>query len=344
LRHPASSEAIKVVVVTMFEPGRGRPGELARFRAGLQLEPWNLPDLPRGTAWRNRAGVAALVAGVGPVNTAVNLLTFGLLAGADFRKTYWLICGIGGGNPARCSLGSAVWADWVVDGDLAHDLHPADHPPAWSTGILPLGASEPFGRPNFAPGLFGEPAQVFRLNHRLAAWARRRASDITLYDSAALAAARAPYREFAAGAQPPTVTGGGVLSAARFWHGPRHHTWAEQWVKFWTKGRGHLAVSSMEDSGSLGALRQLDRLGRADWRRVLVLRSVSNYTVPPPGGAAEASLAGEPSPRPNRPAASRKPGNFPGLEAALENAWRAGRMVVRTLIKDWPRPPTDINR
>ena len=317
-------QPIKVVLVTMFNPGRGRPGELELFRTGLRLRPWKVAGFPAGVLWRNDEGVAALVAGVGPVNTAVQVLSLGLCAPADLRQAYWLVAGIAGGNPAVCSLGSPVFANWVVDGDLAYDLHPADHPPEWLAGLLPLGARQPFGRVEGGAGLFGKPAQVFRLNARLAAWAQRVACRVTLFDSPELAAARRKYAVFPSGALRPKVGRGDVLSAARFWHGARHQAWAERWVKYWTRGRGVLATSTMEDSGTLGALRQLDRLKLADWRRVLVLRSVSNYTLPPPGIPAHQHLLGEQD--------CGASVNFPGLEAALENLWRSGSAVIRALI------------
>jgi len=315
---------IRIVIVTMFEPGRGRPGELSRFREGLGLRPWKLPGHPRGSCWKNDAGVAALVAGVGPVNTAVSVMTLGQQAGVDLRHAYWLICGIGGGNPKRCSLGSPVWAEWVVDGDLAFDLHPADHPSVWNTGLLPLGAQKPFGQVAGAKELFGRPSQVFHLNRRLATWAHTVSSKTKLFDSAKLAAARLAYAAFAAGAKAPAIQRGDVLSSARFWHGARHHAWAERWIKYWTKSQGSFATASMEDSGTLGALRQLDRMKLADWRRVMLLRSVSNYTMPPPGHPAHHHLLGEPG----HDAAV----NFPGLEAALENAWRAGQAVINACL------------
>ncbi len=315
---------VKVVLVTMFNPGQRRPGELERFRTGLGLRPWPVAGFPKGMLWRNGEGVVALVAGVGPVNTAVNVLTLGLRGPANLRKAYWVVAGIAGGNPAVCSLGSPVVANWVVDGDLAYDLHPADLPLHWNTGILPLGARLPFGAVDDSAGLFGKPAQVFHLHAPLAVWARRIMRRVELFDSAELAAVRQNYAAFAAGARPPKVQGGDVLSAARFWHGTRHHAWAEQWMKYWTKGCGRLATSAMEDSGTLGALRQLDRLALADWKRVLVLRSVSNYTVPPTGRSALAHLTGESGQEANV--------NFPALDAALENLWRGGGAVIRAVL------------
>lgn len=325
---PGMKSKVKILIVTMYQPGGNRPGELSRFRDGLRLKPWRLAGWPEEVLWRNDEGVAALVAGVGPVNTAVRLMALGQHPGVDWRKTWWLVCGIAGGNPSCCPLGSAVLANWVVDGDLAYDLHSADHPVAWETGLLPLGATKPYGPSTAEPGLFGEPAQVFQLDKKFAQWAHRVASRVDLFDSPALAAARRVYQPFASGALPPAVLRGDVLSAARFWHGAHHHAWAERWVKYWTKGRGYFATSSMEDSGTLGALRELNRLKLVDWRRVLVLRSVSNYTLPPPSVPAHKHLAGEPG--------TETGVNFPGLEAALENGWRVAHALI-TALND--RPP-----
>lgn len=320
-------EKIKIVVVTMYQPGGGRRGELSKFRAGLGLRPWKKAGLPEGVLWRNREGVAAIVAGVGPVNTAVNLMTLGLHAGVDWRKTWWLVCGIAGGNPQICPLGGVAIADWVVDGDLAYDLHADDHPRKWETGLLPLGATRPYGPSRAEPGLFGQPAQVFPLDKKFAEWARRIARKTELQDSPELAQARTIYAAFASGTRPPAVLRGDVLSAARFWHGAQHHRWAERWVKHWTKGRGRFAAATMEDSGTLGALRRLHELKLADWRRVLVLRSISNYTLPPPGRPAHRHLVG----------GMDEGVNFPGLGAALENGWRVGRDVITALRRQPPR-------
>jgi len=310
----------------MFEPGGRRAGELTYLRKRLGLRPWKLAGFPRGTLWRNDQGVAAVVAGVGPVNTAVNILTLGLCDNVDWHRAYWLVCGIAGGNPEACSLGSPIFADWVVDGDLAYDLHPADHPAKWSTGILPLGARRPFGRTDLSSGLFGQPAQVFQLNRRLIHMAEKLAGKVPLVDSAALAKARQVYAAFAYGAREPAAGTGAVLSAARYWHGPTHHKWAKHWVKYWTKDRGHFATASMEDSGTLGALRQLHRLKKADWQKVLVLRSVSNYTLPPPGLSAPEHLTGS----------SQEGVHYPAMEAALENGGRIVAALVSQLVGQIP--------
>ena len=122
----------------------------------------------------------------------------------------------------------------------------------------------------------------------MAAWAHAQTRALPLFDSPELAAARAPFAALGTGGEPPAVRLGATLSSARFWNGARHQAWAEKWVAFWTRGQGAFFTSGMEDSGTLGALTRLGGLGRADPRRALVLRTVSNYTVPPPGALASA--------------------------------------------------------
>lgn len=79
----------------------------------------------------------------------------------------------------------------------------------------------------------------------------------------------------------------------------------------------------MEETGTLQSLTYLDRMGRADVDRILVLRGASNYTVPPPGVSAAENLLSEND-------------GYSGLEAALENIYRTGSRVIDTLLADWP--------
>ena len=62
----------------------------------------------------------------------------------DLTHAYWLIAGIAGIDPADGSIGSAVWAEWTVDGDLAHQLDERETPKDWPTGYVPLGGSVPY--------------------------------------------------------------------------------------------------------------------------------------------------------------------------------------------------------
>ena len=56
----------------------------------------------------------------------------------------------------------------------------------------------------------------------------------------------------------------------------------------------------------------------------MVLRTASNYTMPPPGMDAATHLLKEND-------------GYAGLAASVEAAYRVGSVVVDTLVKDWPK-------
>src|SRR6202167_663064 len=116
---------IKVVIVTMFEAGADtgdRPGELQYWVERNHLDK-TLPFPQAYHALRmNRDGVLAVLTGVGTAKAAGSIMALGLDPRFDLSKAYWIVAGIAGGDPADTSLGSAAWAEWVVDGDLAYEI------------------------------------------------------------------------------------------------------------------------------------------------------------------------------------------------------------------------------
>ena len=317
---------IKVVIVTMFEPAAGESvftdGEMRRWVARLPLEeampfPFGAGDLRLD---RER-GVIALVTGVGNAAAAAAVTALGLHPAFDLSRAYWLMAGIGGADPDRMSVGSAAWLDWVVDGDLMHEVDRLDAPPEWSTGRLPLGKAEPYAPP--AVSRMGR--QAWRLDSGLVGWARGVTGGLALHEDAETARFRAHFAGTAMGAAPPAVITGAVLGGSDFWHGPALLDWARRWVEYWTGGETRFVVSAMEDAGITLALHALARAGRADSARLLMLRTASNYVVPRPGLTVAQGLG------------SHKGEAVCGLRASLENAFLVGHRVMEALLDDWPR-------
>ena len=145
---------IKVVVVTMFERGAptgDSPGEMQFWVEREKLDrvykfPQGMQDL-RG----NDAGVLALCTGVGTAKAAAAVMALGMDPRFDLTKAYWLVAGIAGIDPADGSLGSAAWAEWVVDGDLGHEIDSREIPREWTTGFIPLRKSVPYEMPRRVP-------------------------------------------------------------------------------------------------------------------------------------------------------------------------------------------------
>ncbi|WP_226634883.1 purine nucleoside permease [Novosphingobium profundi] len=139
-----------------------------------------------------------------------------------------------------------------------------------------------------------------------------------------IAAELASFTGFPKALEPPRVLESEQLSAMTFWHGARLTDWANHWVPQWTGGKGKFVTSAMEDTGILQAMTYLDAAGRADRHRVLVLRAGSNFTMPPPGTDAASYLL-------------RENEGFAGLEAAVENLYTVGSVLVDELLGDWER-------
>jgi len=311
------AQPVKAVLVTMFEPGGGQPGELTPFIERFGLEPISVPGSGLDQVYVNAdRSLVALIAGVGTANTAVSIMALALCGAFDLRESYWLISGIAGVNPNEGALASVYWADWVIDGDLGHEVDIRSAPKEWPIGIFPLGAKEPYGPSTLESGLFGRPYQRFQINAELLRWAIEKTVGIELANPEALAPFRLEYAKMPAASQPPSVAIGGTLSAARFWHGPHHNEWAEQWFYYWTDGQARFVTSAMEDTGSMHAIGQLERMGRTSSHRVLVLRAGSNFTTPPDGKCAVENLIADAEP------------NYPGMAAALKNLGRVGGVVI----------------
>jgi purine nucleoside permease len=317
---------IKVVILAMYEPTPGdtvfTEGEMRRWVERLPLTD-EMPFPFGGGALRldPARGVLCMLTGVGNATAASAVTALGLHPAFDLTQAYWLMAGIAGADPARLSVGSACWVDWVVDGDLMHEIDRRDTPADWPTGRLPLGKSEPYAQP---PKARSHNA-AWRLDPGLVAWAHRLTERLTLADTPEVARFRAHFAASAPGAAPPVVTTGAVLGGSDFWHGPSMLAWARDWVGYWTEGAACFAVSAMEDAGIALALQALARAGRVDARRLLMLRTASNYVVPRPGLSAAQGLG------------SHKHEALCALKPSLENAFLVGNRVLEELLADWPR-------
>ena len=84
-------------------------------------------------------------------------------------------------------------------------------------------------------------------------------------------------------------------------------------------------MTAIEDTGILQSFTFLTNASRADIRRLLVLRTGSNYQMPFPGRSAAEHIA------------ALKRGEYPALMPALTAAYRVGRMVVEEIVAHWDK-------
>ena len=327
---------VRVVVVTMFEIGADtgdRPGEFQYWVERLPLsQTIPFPQGYRDLRYNPDKQVLGICTGMGTARSAASIMALGMDPRFDLSKAYWLVAGIAGIDPNDGSAGSAVWAEWLVDGDLAHEIDPREIPSDWSTGYLPLRRTKPYEEP-----VQENDFQVaYHLNPDLAKWAYDLTKAVKLDDSETLQKMRAVYRDFPEAQKPPRAMMGDHIAAMTFWHGKYLNDWANQWVSYWTGGKGNFVTSAMEDTGTGQSLQWLTKAGKADINRYMVLRTASNYTMQPSGVTAAQNLTNG-----GKAVGERYTAYIPALEAA----YRTGVVVVDQLISHWntyqTKPPTE---
>jgi purine nucleoside permease len=330
---------IKVVVINMFEAGADTgdiPGEYQHWVENEHLD--TVLPFPQGyhdLRLNSHTGVLGLLTGVGTARAAASVMALGEDPRFDLTHAYFLVAGIGGIDPSAGSLASAVWNDWIVDGDLGYEIDAREIPNAtpadralWTTGYIPLRKSVPYEQP-----VDPDSVLVYQLNASLVDWAFNLTKDVVIPDPLELKALRLQF-DGAAAHRPPFVLKGANLSASTFWHGQLMNQWAEDWVKYMTAGKGTYAICGMEDTGTLQSLTFLANAHKVDLNRVLVLRTASNYDVPQHGQTAAQSLAGT------------KIGHYSAYLPSLDTAYRVGHVVVDSVVEHWaedreriPGPP-----
>lgn len=313
---------IKVVIVTMFEIGKDtgdQAGEFQLWRERQKLTKQFKFAHHHDLFLNEQTGVLGMVTGMGTANSATAVMALGLDPRFDLSKAYWLVAGISGVDPADASIGSAAWAEYLVDGDLAHEIDAREIPKDWETGYFALFSKRPYDPKR--PDSVGE---VFHLNGALTNWAYQLTRNVKLDDSANLQATRAAFKGYPNAQKPPFVLKGDNVASMTFWHGKILNDWAQKWVSYWTSGKGNFVTSGMEDTGSFQAMTYLHTTGKVNKDRMMVLRTASNYTMPPPGTTAADHLVKESE-------------GYAGLDASVEAAYRVGSVVVDTIVKDWTK-------
>jgi len=328
---------IKVIALAGFEVGDDTgdaPGELQFWVEREKLTgKITVPGASHALLY-NAEGLYAEVGGntrdtdMTPVPASELVMALCLDPQLDLSHTYWIVNGISGIDPAFGPMGSAVWAENVVDGDAMREIDEHEDPPGWPYGLFAIGTNTPGVLPTAGGTTNGgwggatlQYTMVYPLNKKLVHWAYQVSKGVELPDSPALKAWRAKYVGFPNAQLPPQVMIGDALGSVRYWHGPRRTQWARDWVRAWTGGKGTFATTSMEAQDYLGTLTRMAAKGYLDINRVLVMRSASNYCMPPPGTDVAATMGDE------------SLGTVPSLEAA----YRSSAAVAHELLRNWDK-------
>ena len=309
---------VKVLTVAMFKAGDlpgASPGEAQLWIEGEKLN--QVIEVPGSYSplYCNAAKDHCLViTGMGKANAATTIMAVGLSDQVYLTRTYILVAGIAGIQPDDGTIGTATWAEWVVDGDLACEIDAREMPANWSYPYYRLGCDKPWCADAWTAG-----TEVYHLNPSLAEWAYRLSKDVELADSEEARAYRLHFPEGTAARRAPFVTKGDILTSDTYWHGKMLSDWSEWWTEQFTGGQGNYYMMAMEDTGTLTALSRLAAAGRVDLNRVMVLRTASNFDQPYPGQTTTQSIQAD----------------CGGYMLAIQNAYRVGSVVAQHIISHW---------
>lgn len=309
---------VKVLTVAMFEVGAlvgDTPGEAQQWIENEGLT--QVLQIPGSYSplYCNDRDHCLVITGQGFSNAATTLMALGFNQKVDLSKAYILIAGIAGVDPEDGTIGGAAWADWVVSGNLSHEIDAREMPANFDYPIFAQACySNPFCAERRQVG-----TEVYQLNSALTDWAYALSQNVQLLDNANAQAYRANYPAHLPGSQPPSVMRCDVIAADTYWHGEMLSNWANWWVANWTGGHGNYCMTNQEDSATLTAIRRLQDAGLADYSRVMVLRTASNFDQQYPGQAAIQSLGTSSG----------------GFIPSVVNAYRVGSVVTDHIIDNW---------
>jgi purine nucleoside permease len=315
----AAAMMVKMVVVANFENGADAGDKPGEFQFWVEREHLDQTVSIRGATRpirHNAQGLYGLL--------LENLTPFVLDPKYDFSKTYWLFTGISGVDPQVASVGSAAWARWVINGDEMREIDDREIPAGWPYGLFAIGAQRPNTLPT-DPNSFGsaesadELGMAYPLNQDLARWAFNLTRNVVIPDSPALKQQRKAWHGFPNAQRPPFVLMGETLGSVRYWHGKGRSQWARDWVKLWTRDQGVFVMTNMESQSAARMMQRFAKLDMVDGNRVMVLRTASNPSGPPPGMDPLSSIGDE----------------APGQVAAYEANYRVGAPVVHEIIAHW---------
>jgi purine nucleoside permease len=265
---PAGPLAVKVLVISMFKL------EAAPWPAALHLDrEIRVPGLPSDypLVRCNAEAVCLMTTGMGHANAAASMMAVLYSGLFDLRRSYFLVAGIAGIDPARGTIGSAAWARYAVDLGIAHEIDARELPHGWSNGYFGILTDAPDKKPKLE-----YRTEVFRLDEALLQRALALSHQVQLEDSDDVRAYRAHYQHAPANL-PPQVTQCDTATSDTWWTGQRLGDHARRWTALLTDGEGIYCTSQQEDNATLAALTRAAQSGLVDLKRVAVLRSGSDF-------------------------------------------------------------------
>lgn len=310
----------KVVIVSMFEPEAKAWTDKIQFSHNITV-PGLSPIYPDVHCTVDYS-ICQVTTGEGEINAATSVSFLLASSKFDFTKSYWLLAGIAGGEPSQVSIGAVTFAKYAVQIGLqyqvAHKEIVKSHP-EWPTGYFNYGTDNPWEYPD---SIYG--TEVFELNDNL----RDRALKLSKqHASQSLNVGddknRALRKLYASPAfENPQILACDVLTSDMYFLGKTFSEYYGNFTKMMTNNTGTYCSTAQEENASLEALVRGSKAGMADFQRIVVLRTISNFVRAPP------SLESDPL---------NFFLNYPkgSLQLALDNIYIGGWPFVNDIVTNW---------
>lgn len=308
----------KVFVINMFEYESAPWLEAMDFEHNITI-PGLSPLYPTIYCTANYS-VCELTTGEGEINAASTITALGLSPLFDLSHTYFLISGIAGGEPEYTTMGSVTFAKYAVQVALEYQVSYQEFiatNPNWTSGYWAYGTDDPWTYPGNVYG-----TEVFEVNENLRDRAVELAMTAELQNGTELNESnRKLYNETAARSL-PTIVKCDALTSDNYFTGNVLSDYFSFYASLMTNGSATYCSTAQEDNASLEAFTRLHKHGLADYNRVMVMRSISDFSRPPPSKAND-TVAWFNDPQDG------------GSTVAFNNLPIAGMPIVRDIVQNW---------
>lgn len=307
----------KVVVINMFEYEELAFLEPLKLTNNITI-PGLLPLYP-DVHCNGNYSVCQVTTGEGEINAAASITALTLNPLFDFSQTYFMVAGIAGISPDSGSIGAVTFARYCVQVGLEYQVDLREMPGTWVTGLYPYGTMG--NETGVYPGnVYG--TEVFEVNANL----RDRA--LALAQTAELSngtAGNKAFRELYAHApanQPPAAVAADLLTSDLYWYGKLMLDAANNYTMLLLNGTASFGTTAQEDNATLEAMLRAAKHGLVDFGRIVIMRTASDYAVPPPKYASDPTyffdvvLQG-------------------GSKVAVDNLWLGGSPFIIDVVQNW---------
>ncbi|RCK65652.1 Purine nucleoside permease [Candida viswanathii] len=312
----------KVVIVSMFQPEEEAWTSKVDFVHSLPI-PGLHPQYPYVHCTEDFE-ICQFTTGEGEINAASSVAFLISNPKFDFSKTYWLLAGIGGGDPRKVTTGSVTFAKYAIQVGLLYQIDSRELAlkkyKDWSSGYFGYGTKKPDEYPDSVYG-----TEVFEVNEKL----RDRAMKLSFQNKNRLAIGdddninlRRLYSHPAS--SNPDILACDVLTSDNYFTGDVLNNYFADYAYLISNGTANYCSSAQEENASLESFIRVAKSGLIDYERIVIMRTISNFVA--------------------------KPENLPvdpveffteypkgGFQHALDNLYLGGWPFVEDVVNNWDR-------